>query len=196
MSHAPASTSTGTPLPARPSLKARLLAETKSYLMIAAYLWVFLITLTTYRALVQQEYNVGYFQYGFSLVEALILAKLIIIGRVMNIGERFRDRPLIVTTLYKTLCFGLLVVVVSILEHVAAGLWHGEGASDIAQRVVSRGKWEILCRVVMMIMVFLPMFATWEIGRFVGEGKLFNLFFRSRTATSAAGTGRGDTLSS
>lgn len=193
MSSTSTGASPGTPPHAHLPLKARLLAETKSYLMIAAYLWVFLITLTTYRALVQQEYNVGYFQYGFSLVEALVLAKLIIIGRAMHIGERFRDRPLIVSTLYKTLCFGLLVAVVNVLEHVAVGLWHGEGADAIVQRIFSRGKWEILCRVVMMVMVFLPLFATWEIGRFVGEGKLFNLFFRSRGAVAAAGASHSET---
>lgn len=191
MNEAPTTVAGSIPHSQRPSLKERVKAEARSYLLISAYLWVFLITLTTYRALVQQEYNVGYFQYGFSLVEALVLAKLIIIGRVLRIGERFQESPLIVTTLYKTMCFGLLVVLVNIMEHVVVGLWHGEGVHDIAQRVVARGKWEILCRVVMMIMVFLPLFATWEIGRIVGEGRLFDLFFRRRTAAGARPTGSG-----
>jgi len=160
------------------------MAETKAYVFISAYLWIFLSTLTAYRELVQMEYNVGYFPYGFSLVEALVLGKLIVIGRVLNVGERFRNMPLIVPTLYKTLCFGLLVVLFSVAEHVVAGLWHHEGVQAITDRVLSRGKWEILCRLVMMVMVFAPMFATWELGRLVGEGTLFNLFFRRRAATT------------
>ena len=163
-----------------PSLKSRMLAETKAYPFIAGYLWLFLSTLTAYRQLVQMEYGVGYMQYGFSLVEALVLGKLIMIGRMLKLGDRFKDRPLIVPTLYKTLCFSLLVVLFNTTEHVVVGLWHREDAAAIAQRVLGLGKWEILCRVVMMVMVFAPMFATWELGRMVGEGTLFRLFFRRR----------------
>lgn len=162
------------------TFKTRLMAETKSYLLIAAYLWIFLATLTTYRQLVQMEDHVSYAHYGWSLVEALILAKLIVIGRVMNLGERFRNRPLIVPTIHKTVCFGLLVVAFTAAEHTAVGLWHHEGAAQIYDRIFGLGKWEILCRLVMMIIVFAPMFATWEIGRYVGEGRLFKLFFQRR----------------
>ncbi|MBL9148168.1 MAG: hypothetical protein JNM94_05675 [Phycisphaerae bacterium] len=164
----------------KPTLKARLLAETKTYLFIAAYLFLFLSALTAYRQFVQLEYGVAYVEYGFSLIEALVLGKLIVIGRVLNLGERFLDRPLIIPTLYKTLCFGVLVVIFSVLERIIGGLWHHKEMHEILDSIVSRGKWEILCRVTMLVMVFLPMFATWEIGRFVGEGKLFKLFFHRR----------------
>ncbi len=171
----------------RPPLKARLLAETKTYLLIAAYLWIFLATLTTYRQLVQMEDHVSYVHYGWSLIEALILAKLIVIGRVMNLGERFRNRPLIVPTIHKTVCFGLLVVACTAVEHIVVGLWHHEGAAQIYDRIFALGKWEILCRLVMMIIVFAPMFATWELGRYVGEGKIFKLFFKRRPEGARVG---------
>ncbi len=175
----------------RKSLKERVIAETKAYLMVSAYLAVFLAVFVNYRMLVLREYNVAYFQFGFAIVEALILGKLIIIGRALGFGRRFDQRPLIVPTLYKTLCFGVLVVAFNILEHVLTGALHKEGAEAVYEGVVARGKWEILARLLMMVTAFLPLFATWEIGRVMGEGTLVRLFFGHRTAGAQSGAERG-----
>jgi len=39
------------------------------------------------------------------VLEALVLAKVILIGDVLRLGRRFEDKPLIVPTLYKTVVF-------------------------------------------------------------------------------------------
>jgi hypothetical protein len=167
-------------------LKARLLAETKTYLLICAYLALFLAAFTNYRRLVLREYQVGYVEYGFSVIEALILGKLIIIGRALRVGERFAHRPLIIPTLYKTLCFGVLVVIFTMLEHTVVGLWHRESAGVIVERMFSLGKWEILARVLMMVTALAPLFATWEVARCMEEGWLFRLFFKRREQPTPA----------
>ena len=159
-------------------LKAKLIEETKVYLLVAAYLAIFLTAFTNYRRLVLHEYRIGYFEYSFSIIEALILGKLIVIGRALHVGERFHHRPLIIPTLYKTLCFGALVVCFNLAEHVVVGLWHEETPRAIRDRIFELGKWEILARLLMMVTAFAPLFATWEIARCMEEGKLFRLFFR------------------
>jgi hypothetical protein len=63
------------------SVKQRLEHEMKEYLVIAAYLAAFFVSFTTYRKLVLAEYHVGYFAYGWALMEAMILAKVILIGQ-------------------------------------------------------------------------------------------------------------------
>ena len=39
----------------------------------------------------------------------------------------------------------------------------------------------MLSGLLVMILAFVPMFAVWETGRVLGEGKLFELFFKRRT---------------
>ncbi len=64
------------------------------------------------------EYHVGYFVFGYRLVEALILAKVIIVGEGLGIGEKFAGKPLIFPTLYKTMLFALCVLALGILERL------------------------------------------------------------------------------
>ncbi len=53
------------------------------------------------------ESGVAYMNYGFALIEALIIAKIIPIGRVFGWGKRFERKPLILSVLYKSVLFGV-----------------------------------------------------------------------------------------
>ena len=94
----------------------RVRHEVRELLLIAAYLAAFFVSLTTYRKLVLAEYHIGYFEYGWALMEAIILAKVILIGELLHLGDLFHDRPLIVSTLWKSLAFGLLVAAFVVVE--------------------------------------------------------------------------------
>ncbi len=108
------------------------------------------------------EYHVGYFVYKYSLIEALVLGKIIIVGENLGIGERFSSRPLIFPTLYKTMLFALWVLIFGI-----------------------SGRYEILARLLIMFVAFIPFFAFREAMQALGEVKLFDLFFRSRAAAES-----------
>jgi hypothetical protein len=92
----------------RNGLKQKLSREMREFVIIFLYLGLLMGAFNTYRWLLLAEYHVGYFVYGYSLVEALVLAKVIIIGESLGIGERFADRPLIVPTHYKTMLFAFV----------------------------------------------------------------------------------------
>jgi hypothetical protein len=153
----------------------------KKVAVVSVYMALFLCAVTTCRKLVLAEYRIGYFHYGYSLIEALVLAKVIVFGSVFRLGERFGDRPLIVPTLYKTLCFGVLVLVFSVLEHLIDGWLHSETAGAAVDAILRQSQWAMLASLLVMILAFVPMFAVWETGRVLGEGKLFELFFKRRT---------------
>ena len=82
-------------------LKERALEEFKLYWIITLYLWVFLGLFTVYRRLVVAETGDDYLHYGIALVEAMIIAKVVLIGRLFGFSRRFEDRALIVPVLYK-----------------------------------------------------------------------------------------------
>ena len=166
---------------AKSGTRSKLLAQIKQVAVVSVYLALFLSAVTTCRKLVLAEYRIGYFHYGYSLIEALVLAKVIVFGSVLGLGEQFRDRPLIVPTLYKTLCFGVLVLAFSVLEHLIDGWWHGETAGAAMEAILRQGQWAMLASLLVMVLAFVPMFAVWETGRVLGEGKLFELFFKRRT---------------
>ena len=63
----------------------------------------------------------------FAVIEALILAKVIMIGDVVRLGRGLEQKPLIFPTLYKTLVFTLFVAVFTVLEHVIKWALEGDG---------------------------------------------------------------------
>jgi hypothetical protein len=164
---------------ARPGLKQKVARETKEFVAIYLYLVLLIGAFNIYRWLLMAEYHVGYFVFGYTLVEALILAKVIMVGEGLGIGERLADKPLIFPTLYKTMLFALCVLVLGIIERLITGSFHREDVTGIFQGVI-RGRYEILGKVLIMFVAFIPFFAFRETMRVLREVKLSDLFFRSR----------------
>ena len=162
---------------AHPDLRKRVKHEVESYLATAAFLAIFLLAFTVYRRLVLAEYNIGYLAYGWAVLQSLILAKVILIGQAMHLGERFDDRPLIVPVVCKTVVFGVLVGLFTVAEHVVKALLHHRPMLEELSLSGPAG-YEKLARVVLITVAFLPFFGFYELGRVLGEGKLLEIFFR------------------
>src|SRR5262249_12120962 len=126
-----------------------------------------------------------YLHYGFAVVEALIVAKVILIGHAIGLGRRFERGLLIVSVLYKAALFGAFVGLFGILERVVEGLFHGKDCAAIMLGISEVGFDELLARMIVLIVCFVPFFAFLEVGRVLGPGKLSALFF-SRPGDSAS----------
>ena len=159
---------------------ARLWREVRSVLWIFAYLALILGSLASYQRLILSEHNISFFHYGYAVFEALVLAKVIVIGRYMKLGDRYNDKPLIVPVLFKTLWFGVLILAFALLEHLLRGWWHGVGPAVVFREILSRHKLEIAAQVQVLMTALAPLFAIQETSRVLGEGKLQDLFFHRR----------------
>ena len=159
-------------------IRARFVAEMKMMFVIFIYLSALFGALTIYRRIVLDIYQINYFHYGYCFIEALVLSKIIVFGTALGLGERFRGRPLIIPTAYKTLIFCIVTMAFMATEHVVTGWIEGKSTHDAWQGILSQGMYEILSRIHIMFLAFLPMFAVWETSRALGDGKLYALFFR------------------
>jgi len=164
----------------RSGLKARVIHEVKELLAIFLYLALFFCAFTTYRRLVMAEVGISYFHYGFALIKALVLAKVILLGQHVRFANVFDDRPLIVATFYKVILFGLFVLAFEVLEHVIGGFLHGKDLQSVFQEMLSAGRDELLARTLVMLVAFIPLFAFTETARVLGEGKMRELFVNKR----------------
>jgi hypothetical protein len=160
-------------------LKQKIVHETREYLFIGTFLACFFVSLTTYRKLVLAEYHIGYFEYGWALLQAMILAKVILVGEAMHLGERFRDRPLIFATLWKSFVFALFAAALVTCEHLVHAWLHHEPLGQVFQLSGGHG-YEMIARFQLMLVAFVPFFAFREIDGTLPPGKLLDLFFRRR----------------
>jgi hypothetical protein len=171
---------------ARASLKERAVEEFKLFWIIALYLWVFLGSFTIYRRLIIAETGAAYLHYGIAIVEALVIAKVILVGGMFGFTRRFDDKPLIVPVLYKSILFAILVLLFGVVEHLVEGWFHKQGLVGGLREIASLGDYELGARVLMLFVAFVPFFAFGEIGRVLGPQKLAAMFFGKREAAQAA----------
>src|ERR1700758_5307555 len=120
-------------------LKTGALDESKKLFGIFIYFWVLLSLFSFHKALVLKEEYLLYDQ-GFALVNALVLAKVVLIGEFFRVGDRLKNRPLIYPIIFKSAVFALLLICFHILERTLTGVLHGKTVlqSGIAACVLGR----------------------------------------------------------
>jgi hypothetical protein len=163
-------------------LKGKALEEFKLYWVVFAFLALMFSAFFGYRRLILREFGISYSHWGVALIQAAIIAKVILIGQAMKVGKRIEEHPLIISVFVKAFLYSLLVVVFNILERVIEGLIHRDDLQAIGHRIVMNGPEEIFANALMIFVAFIPFFAVWEIGRVVGFDKLADMFLRKRPA--------------
>jgi len=164
--------------------KKKIFHELVEYWINVIYLTLVFAAFTQYRRIILAAHDVTYTNYGFAVIEALILAKVIMIGAVLRLGRGLEKKPLIVPTLYKTVVFTLFCGVFTVLEHAIKGLWTGTGFMGGIAEFFGKGH-ELLANSLVVFVAFFPFFGVKELGRVLGQDKIQALFFRRRDMDSA-----------
>ena len=163
-------------------------AKEKAIREFKLYWTVFLLALmfgafTTYRRLILGEVGVSYGHYGYGLIEAAVIAKVLLIGEAMKLGHWMEERALALSVLVKSVLFGMLVGVFNIVEHVTEGLFHHESWQTVLSHPFqAQNMNELLARTLVLIVTFIPFFALWETSRVLGPGKMTQMFLHRRPA--------------
>ena len=165
---------------AKATLHQRAVHELKEIAILTAYLWVTLGAVILMKAAVLHDAGVSFTPWGIAIVKALVLAKFMLIGRAMNVGERFHDRPLIWPTLHKSFAFLVLLVVLNIIEEVVVGLLHHQSVAASLGELTGAKLYETLAGIVILLLVLIPYFAFHVLDEALGEGRLARMFFVER----------------
>jgi hypothetical protein len=159
--------------------KERIIGEFIRYWINFVYLAVVFGLFAWYRRLILAEYDIKYLKYGVAIIEALVLAKVILFGDMLGLGREFKNKPLIYPTLYNSIVFSLFVGLFAIVEHTIGGLIHGKGPFAGVAELRAQGWYELLARSLITFVMFIPFFAFRQLAKaFNEEGKLGKLFFR------------------
>ena len=141
---------------------------------------LFSLMLATYRMMLLDAFDSKYFLCGAAIVNAAVISKVIAIGERARVGKRMEDKPLIVSVLYKSFAFSVLVTSFELLEEAAKGLMRGH---VVFNELGGVHKEEFIARIVVLFLAFVPFFAFREMTRVVGKRRTFDLFFRRRPAS-------------
>ncbi len=163
--------------PAAPSLKQKTVHELKELTGLFLYLAFFFCALATYSMLLLDEYHVRSLTYGFALLNALVVAKVILIGEYAHLGKRYEGRSLFISAIVKSFLYSLLVFAFHVVEEVIKRLVHG---ADLANASRELRVDQLLGRAVIVFCTFVPLFAFMEFRRVMGEEEFHTLLFRAK----------------
>lgn len=169
------------------SLKQKAKHEFEQFAAIFLYLAFFFCAVATYGMLLLDRYHVSYYNYAAALINALVIAKVILIGEYAHLGKKAESRPLLLSAIYKALLFGLLVFGFHLIEEVIKHLLHGQDMAAASREIRID---ELLARSVVVFCTFIPLFAFRELQRVLGEDEFHSLFFKSGTAAKPDPTRR------
>src|SRR4029077_3595355 len=157
--------------------------ELKEFVILTLYLYITLGAVIVMKTAVLHTEGIEFSPWGIAIVKALLLAKFMLIGRALKIGERDKTRPLIWPTLYKAFAFLMLLIVLTIIEEAVVGLFHGQSVAASLRDLVGRRLEETLAGYLIMLLVLTPYVAFRVLGEAVGEGRLTRMFFFEREPT-------------
>jgi len=159
-------------------VKKAIVHEFSEYLWFLIYIGLFFGIFTTYRMLITHDFHDASYEYWTGFVNALVLSKVVLIGQHAHVGVRHEHRSLILSAIYKSLLFALLVAVFHVVEDFVKDLIHGKSAAEAIHEITVLHLDRLLVYTFVVFCVFIPFFALWETRRVLGPHDFDHLFFR------------------
>jgi hypothetical protein len=165
---------------AKATLHQRAVRELKEFAIVAAYLYITLGAVILMKAAVLHTHGIDSAHWGIAIVKALVLAKFMLIGQAMKIGERNTTRPLIWPTLHKAFAFLVLLIIMTVIEEAVVGLIHHQSIASSLGDLFGTRLEETAAGMLIMLLVLIPYFAFRVLSEALGEGRLARMFFVER----------------
>jgi hypothetical protein len=162
------------------TLHQRALPELKEFAILAIYLYITLGAVIAMKSAVLHTQGIEFAPWGIAVVKAMVLAKFMLLGRALKIGERKTTSPLIWPTLHKAFAFLVLLIILTIIEEAVVGLFHHQSIAASLGALVGHRLQETLAGYLIMLLVLIPYFAFRVLGEALGEGRLTRMFFVER----------------
>lgn len=159
-------------------LKEKAIEEFRSFFVMALYLWFVFALMLLNEAVILQKPNINFLAQGFAIINALVLAKVMLIADDLGFGRQADELPLIWPILYKAVLYGLLFVAFHELEHYVVAWFNGK-AHGMTLPTVGGGTWAgAACVWAVMAVSLMPFFAIREVSNLVGASRVWRLMLK------------------
>ena len=160
-----------------PKLATRVADEMRRFAVLFIYLWILFGLFVLNERIVLGQRGIGFSSQGFALINALVLAKVMLIAEDLNLGRWLDRRPLIYPILHDSLLFTVLFIAFHIVEKVVIGLVAGETVSTSLPAIGGGGVAGLLCVAVISFFGLIPFFAFRSFTRALGADRMNALLF-------------------
>ena len=165
------------------SVKDRLVHEATRFGLMFVYLWLVFGLFVLNERIIRGQMGLGYQPQGFALINALVLAKVMLIAEDLNLDRGLRRQPLVYAALGEAVLFAIVFIAFHVLERVVVGLLHGSALVASVPGFGGGGFAGLVTVAAILFIMLIPYFAFRDIGRALGPGEFRRLLF-SRPAVA------------
>lgn len=162
------------------TLRRRVVDEMRRFLVMFLYLWVLFGLFVLNERIILRQHGISFSSQGFALINALVLAKVMLVAEDINLGRWLHGKPLIYPILHEAFVFAILFICFHIIEHVAVGLFQRETIAASIPAIGGGGFAGLVCVALILFFALIPFFAFRDVGRELGPGRLNAMLFNKR----------------
>ncbi|HYB08435.1 MAG TPA: hypothetical protein VEJ16_02045 [Alphaproteobacteria bacterium] len=152
----------------------RVVHEVKQFAAMFLYLFVLLGLFTLHESLVLAQHEISFTHYGFAAINALILAKVMLVAEDLRLGRRIERWRVIYSIVLKSLLFAALFICFHVIEETIVGLFDGKTIADSIPSFggARGGLFRVAIMAIIMTFALMPYFAYTQVARAIGRDKL------------------------
>ena len=150
--------------------------------LMFVYLWVVFGLFVLHERIIRGQMGLGFQAQGFALINALVLAKVMLVAEDLRLDRGLRGQPLAYAAAGEAALFAIVFIVFHVMERLAVGLWHGSTLADSVPAIGGGGFAGLISVAAIMFVMLIPYFAFRDLGRALGQEELRKLLFSSRNA--------------
>src|SRR5262245_11556438 len=117
------------------------------------------------------EEHISVAHQGFAVINALALAKVLLVAKALHLGEWVEDWPLIYPTLLKSALFTIVLACFKILEDAGLGMYRGESFQESIADLGGGTLNGIICVSLILFVTLIPFFVITDVTVVLGEGE-------------------------
>lgn len=185
LSKSPAGGDTGVASRQKGKFRERLIHEFRQFVGMFIYLWAMFGLMMLHESVVLARYDIPFTRWGFALITALVLAKVMLVMEELRVVRGLDDKPLIYPILCKSVVFAIVFIAFYVAEEIAGGLFRGNALRESVPTIGGGTPQGMLAIGLIATLALMPYFAFKEISDALGQDEMHALLFaRGRRRTS------------
>ena len=153
-------------------LLTRAADQARQFLWIFLYLCVLFALFVMNEIVILNQHGMTLAMNGFAVINAFILAKVMLVVEHFNLGRWLEERPRIYPIIFEAFLIAALFLAFHVVEHVVMGLIHGKPLQDSVPAIGGGGFLGALCVALVLFVSLIPFFAFKHLSRAIGPGRV------------------------
>ena len=164
----------------------RATGEARRFAVMFVYLWVMFGLFVLNERVILGQRGISFEMQGFALLNAFILAKVMLVADYFDAGAWLRRRPLIYRILFDSLFLTAVFLCIHILEKLIVGLYRGESVAASLPAIGGGGLAGVITVALILFVSLIPFFGFRSISREIGAARFNAMLWGIGTKQSAA----------